>query len=169
VLAAEAKIEALEARLADAVQTIGGAMDKIARLEHKLQGAEQAFSAQQARILQLESAVAEANTVTAAVSHEVRLARSAGPAVPAAPSRGGAPGRSVIAARTAPASAPVLASSAAKVVVASTCPAVTTKLEALEHAKHAVCLVGALSADCVVSAQLVAGGKDLLLAGQAKL
>jgi hypothetical protein len=47
-------------------------------------------------------------------------------------------------------------------------PAVTTKLEALEHAKHAVCLVGALSADCVVSAHLVAGGKDLLLAGQAK-
>ena len=147
-------------------------MEQIKALQLKLKTAEQAFAGHQARIIVLESTVTELQIASAAVSHEVRVARNAGPAgqlaVPAAPSRGGAPGRAVIAARAAPASAPVLASSAAKVVVASTCPAVTTKLEALEHAKHAVCLVGALNADCVVSAQLVAGGKDLLLAGQAK-
>lgn len=66
----------------------------------------------------------------------------------------------------APASTPMPGGNAAKLVVASAC-ATVTKLDALEHARQAVCLVGALHPNLIVSAQLVAGGKDLLLQGQA--
>jgi hypothetical protein len=59
----------------------------------------------------------------------------------------------------------VPASSTTKVLVASSCLEVISKEDALAHAVQVVCLVGAFRADCIRSAQQVAGGKDLLLQG----
>jgi len=175
--AAESEIKYLKAQNVDLLSRVGAADEKAAAFNnshHALQNKVTDLCTKHNAVLKvitrLDSDYAELQSVSAAVSHEVKVARHAGPAgQPAAPTvspRSRAPGTGVVTAP--PASTPVVASNAAKVVVASACPTVHTKQEALAHAVQAVCLVGALDARCVLSAQLVAGGRDLLLQGQAE-
>jgi hypothetical protein len=167
--AAEKEIAVLKAALVDASTAYGGAVARIAKLEGKMSGCEHAYTTVRERVTQVESSVAEVQAVSAAVSQEVRATRQVAP--PAQPalkvahaSRSGVRDAGVPSASMAPTSVPV--SSATKVLVASACPTVLTKQDAITHAVHAVCLVGAFATDSIQSAQLVAGGKDLLLQGQ---
>lgn len=181
--AAENEIAQLRAQNADLLSMVGAADKKAAAADTKqdaltnkvadVVARHNAFSHEvkvvRDAIARLDSGYAELQSVSAAISHEVKVVRHAGPAgQPAAPAtsfRARAPSTGVVAAP--PANTPVVSSNAARVVVASACPEVHTKQDALAHATQAVCLVGALDARCVLSAQLVAGGRDLMLQGQA--
>jgi hypothetical protein len=140
---------------------------RIEGVEEELAEAKAMAAAAKAQVAVLQAALAAQSEVCAALSAEVKALRNSGLRVaPAEPSRAGAPGARAVAVSAAPASTPVPASSTTKVLVASSCLEVISKEDALAHAVQAVCLVGAFRSDCIRSAQLVAGGKDLLLQGQ---